>query len=64
MSQAQELASGVSLEFAKARGVVLANLRCAGVEGGLLGRFLVSLVGNKNNGQDPLPPHNMSNNGG
>jgi len=60
VEQAQEMAGQVSLAFAQSKGFVLANLKCVGVEGGLLGRSLIKMVGNKNNGQDPLPASKMS----
>lgn len=64
LEQAQATAGAVSLAFAQAQGSVLANLRCVDVEGaGLMGRSLVRLVGNKNNGEDPLPPSKISPNG-
>ena len=47
MQTQEALGSVQQLERASARGRVLLNLRCAEVEGGLLGRTLLTLVSNK-----------------
>ncbi len=47
VAQAQEESCACSPETAQARGRALLNLRVDDVEGGLLGRTLISLVSNK-----------------
>ncbi|KAG2501054.1 hypothetical protein HYH03_000873 [Edaphochlamys debaryana] len=61
VAQAEEETSTCSPETAQARGRTLLNLRLDDVEGGLLGRTLLTLVSNKGYGAGgpapELPPH-------
>ncbi|KAK9813817.1 hypothetical protein WJX73_000065 [Symbiochloris irregularis] len=64
VGQAREaVADAQGLQHAQGRGRVVPNLRCSGLEAGLLGRTLMSLVSNKGGGTvaaQPLPPHKLS----
>mmetsp|Transcript_21344 Transcript_21344/g.63962 ORF Transcript_21344/g.63962 Transcript_21344/m.63962 type:complete len:204 (+) Transcript_21344:553-1164(+) len=64
VQQAMEAAAVQSPEAAQARGITLLGLRCDDVEGGLLGRSLLTLVNNRGNsmatGAALLPAHKMS----
>jgi hypothetical protein len=64
VAAATEAATLCSPETAQARGAALLNLRVSELEGGLLGRTLITLVSNKGwsaagglSGAPPLPPH-------
>ncbi|CAG9467345.1 unnamed protein product [Pedinophyceae sp. YPF-701] len=61
LAQAQEAHSSGGAE-GKGRGAVVANLKCVGAEGGLLGRSLLTFVANKGDGANPIPPHKLSQN--
>mmetsp|Transcript_18952 Transcript_18952/g.52864 ORF Transcript_18952/g.52864 Transcript_18952/m.52864 type:complete len:800 (-) Transcript_18952:678-3077(-) len=63
VEEARQSLAAAGSSAAASRGRALLNLRCHDVEGGLMGRSLITLVSNKGGGtlqSEPLAPHKFS----